>query len=168
MATSGKFPVEDDEEQKKNTFHDFHDQLDEDEYGYVDTKGKKASSTLLRQLPSRHLDDILVTDVAVDDKKSYSLRRKDSHYRKVRLRNASLNYHNVSVGAHKIYEILNADPDIDEAGKMKTLREMHQSLTIKRQVKELLDAAKERKIATKALSYWTRFKLAFFMVIIYE
>lgn len=61
-------------------------------------------------------------------------------------------------------QILNADPDIDETDKMKTLREMHQSLTVKRQVKERLDADKERKIAMKVLGCCIRFKLAFFMV----
>ncbi|GFT66212.1 transmembrane channel-like protein 5 [Nephila pilipes] len=163
MATTKKFPKKDDKKQNRS-FENSDDQLEEDEYGYVDTKGKKASSTLLFQLPSRHLDDILDgTDVKEDEVKSSSLRRRDSHYRQVRLRNASLNYHNVSVGPDKIYEILNIDPDIDEADKMKTLREMHQNLTIKRLVKEKLDAAKERKITTKALSYWTRFKLALFM-----
>ncbi|GIY77669.1 transmembrane channel-like protein 7 [Caerostris extrusa] len=40
---------------------------------------------------------------------------------------------------------------------------MHQSLTIKRQVKERLDAEKQRKIATKTLSYLTRIKLALLM-----
>ncbi|KAF8767935.1 Transmembrane channel-like protein 5 like protein [Argiope bruennichi] len=163
MATPRKSARKNEKEQPTTNLQISNNQLEEDEYGYVDTKGKKASSTLLQQLPSRHLEDIIVDDIDEPENLSTSLRRRDSHYRKVRLRNASLNYHKINIGAQKIYEILNADSDTDETDKMKTLREMHQSLTVKRQVKERLDADKERKIATQALGCWIRFKLAFFM-----
>lgn len=67
-----------------------------------------------------------------------------------------------------IFQILSSDPNADEEEKLKTLREMHQSLTIKRQVKERLDADRKRKIASHALRYTTRFKLGMFMVILYN
>lgn len=64
-------------------------------------------------------------------------------------------------------QILSSDPDANEEEKLKTLREMHQSLTIKRQVKERLDADRRRKTATHTLRFTTRFKLGMSMVMIF-
>ncbi|GIY77667.1 transmembrane channel-like protein 5 [Caerostris extrusa] len=89
------------EEEIENRLQNFDNKLQEDEYGYVDTKGKKASSALLLELPSRHLEDILVDEQTEQEKSATSLRRRDSHYRKVRLRHASLNYHKINIGAEK-------------------------------------------------------------------
>ncbi|XP_021003906.2 transmembrane channel-like protein 5 isoform X2 [Parasteatoda tepidariorum] len=133
----------------------------EDEYGYVQPYGAKASQALISQLPSRHLDVLLdEEEVEKEDKTKSSLRRKDSHYRTLQLKNATLNSRHKGISANKIYEILNSNPDSNEEEKMKTLREMHQSLTIKRQVKEKFDADRERKIASHSLGSCLRCKLS--------
>lgn len=62
---------------------------------------------------------------------------------------------------------MNSDPDATVDSKMKTLREMHQSLTIKRQVKDLLDADLKKQRADEVLGGLTRLKLQTQTVILF-
>ncbi|KAG8181681.1 hypothetical protein JTE90_019220 [Oedothorax gibbosus] len=147
----------------ENDFRNYGNQLQEDEYGYVDPT-QRASNALISQLPSRHIDDLFSETQNEKNVPSGTLRKRNSQYqRTLQLKNATLNCHNLNIDAGKIYEILSADPNANEEEKLKTLREMHQSLTIKRQVKERLDADRRQKFATRTLGCTTRFKLGMSM-----
>uniref|UniRef100_A0A061QLK4 Putative TMC-5 n=1 Tax=Cupiennius salei TaxID=6928 RepID=A0A061QLK4_CUPSA len=131
---------------------------EEDEYGYVDTKEKRISKSLISQLPSRNFD-IIDLGSKLDEYSDRTLRRRQSRYRTLQLNSATLTSQQISSDVDKIYELLNLDPEAKEEDKLKTLREMHQSLTIKRQVKERLDADMERRRADQVLDKFTRLKL---------
>ncbi|XP_035215874.1 transmembrane channel-like protein 5 isoform X2 [Stegodyphus dumicola] len=131
---------------------------EEDEYGYVDPKTKRISQALISQLPSHQIDQLFKED-SVERDGSSGLRRRDSTYRTLQLKNATLGARRANLDVEKIYEILNLIPDQTEREKVNTLREMHQSLTIKRQVKEKLDAEYREKEASQILDRLTRFKL---------
>ncbi|KFM77781.1 hypothetical protein X975_00999, partial [Stegodyphus mimosarum] len=131
---------------------------EEDEYGYVDPRTKRISQALISQLPSHQIDQ-LFKEESVERDGSSLLRRRDSTYRTLQLKNATLSARRANLDVEKIYEILNLIPDQTEREKVNTLREMHQSLTIKRQVKEKLDAEYREKEASQILDRLTRFKL---------
>ncbi|XP_054713456.1 transmembrane channel-like protein 5 [Uloborus diversus] len=133
----------------------------EDEYGYVDTKGT-VSKAIIDQLPSRQKDQFFDDDSTEQDGFS-NLRRRQSVYKSFKIQNAALGSRRLNPDIQKIYEVLKAEHDLTGEEKIKTLRKMNQRLTIKRQVKEKLDAETRKRRTDQFLSSYKQCKLSISM-----
>lgn len=130
---------------------------------------------LIRQLPSRNLDDLNVSepdsvltehprgDVGAGDTTSRRQQREKWRYLTLRVRAATA--HNTSdMNADSLYQILRGDSDFSEAVALATLRNSKQSLTLKRSVKRRLTLSRRDSHAQKQLAWWRRARYAFAMV----
>lgn len=167
---------------------------EEDEHGYVHSsrvdvaggEGPRRPSVpfhtrnLIRQLPSRNLDDLSPTepDAVISEKPpsadsaraagsaAGSSRRHREHWRYLTLRVRAATANNASdMNADDLYNVLRADSHFSEAVALATLRNSKQSLTLKRSVKRRLTSSRADHGGAHArtVSWWRRTKYSLAM-----
>lgn len=163
---------------------------EEDEHGYVhpsrlNVDGAEArrpsvpfhTRNLIRQLPSRNLDDLspMEPDAVISEKPrgdkvpptaassdaGSSQRRDNWRYLTLRVRAATANNAN-DMNADDLFHILRADSNFSEAVALATLRNSKQSLTLKRSVKRRLTSSRADHAGTahRSVSWWRRTKFS--------
>lgn len=164
---------------------------EEDEHGYVHPARLDGAEVrrpsvpyhtrnLIRQLPSRNLDDLspVEPDAVVSEKPqgdkvppttapsdAGSSRQRDNwRYLTLRVRAATANNAN-DMNADDLFNILRADSNFSEAVALATLRNSKQSLTLKRSVKRRLTSSRadHASAAQRSVSWWRRTKFSFAM-----
>lgn len=173
--------------------HELADGPEEDEHGYVHSSrvdvgaegaGPRRPSVpfhtrnLIRQLPSRNLDDLSPTepDAVVSEKppgadslraagsSAGSSRRHREHWRYLTLRVRAATANNASdMNAEDLYNVLRADSHFSEAVALATLRNSKQSLTLKRSVKRRLTSSRADHAHHRTVSWWRRTKYSLAM-----
>lgn len=172
---------------------------EEDEHGYVhssrvdvaggvDGAGEARrpsvpfhTRNLIRQLPSRNLDDLSPTepDAVISEKppgmdsvrgaassSAGSSRRHREHWRYLTLRVRAATANNASdMNAEDLYNVLRADSHFSEAVALATLRNSKQSLTLKRSVKRRLTSSRADRGGHRTVSWWRRTKYSLAMAV---